>query len=68
MSTVSVEAPSDESTRPEWRRLCHYYRGDDQRSVCKTASRKPGQDHTEAGCGERGHTICVVCTAICRSL
>jgi hypothetical protein len=64
MSTISTERANAAATVPEWRRLCHRYIGDSQRSVCGTATRKPGQDHSEPECAVRGHTICVVCTEL----
>jgi hypothetical protein len=64
-STMSTTMLPETATKlPEWRRLCHWYLGDEQISVCGTARRKPGHDHSEADCAERGHTICVVCEAL----
>jgi hypothetical protein len=34
---------------------------DSQISVCGTARRRPGEDHFEDECRDRGHTVCVVC-------
>ena len=64
MSTITIELPQPVHVRPEWRRLCHVYTADSQRSVCGTAWRKPEQDHSYAECIERGHTICVVCSEV----
>ena len=64
MSTITVELPRQAPVRPEWRRLCHWYDADSERSVCGTARRKPGQEHSHAECAERGHTICVVCSEL----
>jgi hypothetical protein len=62
MSTTTVRQPSKKKRRlPEWRRICHFYNGDSQISICGTARRKPGEDHFEPECNARGHTICVVC-------
>jgi hypothetical protein len=61
MSTTTVRRPKESATLPEWRRLCHYYDGDSQVSVCGVGVRKPGEDHTEDECWFRGHTICVIC-------
>jgi hypothetical protein len=63
MSTITVTRPEETTTDPpDWRRLCHYYDGDSERSVCGTATRKPGQEHYIEECTARSHTICVVCT------
>ena len=64
MSTIPTEGREAARTLPDWRRLCHIYAGDSQRSVCDTATRKPGQDHTYPECTAGGHTICVVCLTI----
>jgi hypothetical protein len=45
MSTKTVRKPKGTTKLPEWRRLCHAYRGNEQRSICGTATRKPGEDH-----------------------
>ena len=73
MSTKTVKrpkapAPNDAAPKlPEWRRLCHRYDGDSQRSICGVGIRKPGEDHSEAECRARGHTACVVCEHLCTS-
>jgi hypothetical protein len=67
VSTITTERPDVSTKLPEWRRICHYYEGESQVSVCGTATRKPGEDHYEAECNARGHTLCVVCEEICAS-
>jgi hypothetical protein len=69
MRTKTVRRPKEKATLelPEWRRLCHRYEGDSQRSVCGVGIRKPGEDHFEGECNARGHTICVVCTELLES-
>jgi hypothetical protein len=69
MSTKTVRRPTETTTAtlPEWRRLCHVYDGDSQRSICGVGTRKPGEDHYEQQCRFRGHTICVVCTDLLES-
>jgi hypothetical protein len=66
MSTKTVRRPKKKEAAklPEWRRLCHRYEDDSQRSICGVGIRKPGEDHFEEECNARGHTICVVCEAI----
>ena len=34
MSTITVERPEETAKLPEWRRLCHYYFPDSDRSAC----------------------------------
>ena len=68
MSTITTEGREAARTLPQWRRLCHVYADDSQRSVCGTATRKPGQDHTYDDCASRGHTICVVCNDMLQKL
>jgi hypothetical protein len=65
VSTITIERPNVVQTLPEWRRICHIYEGDSEISVCRTAVRKRGEEHQEAACHARGHTICVVCCEIC---
>jgi hypothetical protein len=67
VSTITTERPEVSTKLPEWRRICHHYIGDSQRSVCGTATRKPGEDHYEDESKARGHTVCVVCAEICAS-
>jgi hypothetical protein len=62
MSTTTVRQPGTTKRLPEWRRICRFYDGDSQTSVCGTARRKPGEDHFEPECNARAHTVCVVCT------
>ena len=64
MTTITVIRPEETTQQPDWRRLCHWYDQGSYQSVCGTAVRKPGQDHSEAECAARGHTICVVCAEI----
>jgi hypothetical protein len=64
MSTKTVKRPKGTTRLPEWRRLCHVYWDWEQRSICGTATRKPGDDHRYEECTARGHTICVVCAEI----
>jgi hypothetical protein len=63
MSTKTVRRPKEKATAqlPEWRRLCHIYENDSQRSICGVGVRKPGEDHSEEECNARGHTACVIC-------
>lgn len=66
MSTVTIEAPNRAPNAPEWRRICHVYTHGTvaERSLCGTATWKPGEGHDYAACGARGHSICVVCLDI----
>ena len=65
ITTKTVTRPKRAATTPpEWRRLCHVYRELVERSICGTATRKPGEDHTYDECTSRGHTICAVCAEI----
>jgi hypothetical protein len=68
MSTITTERPDVTTRLPEWRRICHRYDSDSQVSICGTAIWKPGEDHCEAECKARGHTVCVVCDEICALL
>jgi len=61
VSTITTERPDVTATTPEWRRICRFYLGDSQISVCGTARRKPGEDHLDDECIARCHTQCVVC-------
>jgi hypothetical protein len=60
VSTITTERPDVVRTVPEWRRICHIYEDDSEISVCGTAVRRRGEEHQEAACRARGHTICVV--------
>jgi hypothetical protein len=64
MSTTTVKRPRGANKLPDWRRLCHVYRDRELRSICGTATRKPGEGHWYEECTARGHTICVVCAEI----
>jgi hypothetical protein len=48
----------------EWRRICHWYIGDDQIFVCGTALQEPGEDHDECERAERGHAISSICSEL----
>jgi len=60
MSTTTPDLQG-KNTRPEWRKICHWYVGDSRRSVCGTATRRAGRGHTEEYCKSRRHSICIVC-------
>jgi hypothetical protein len=62
MSTTTVKQPKGATNPPEWRRLCHYYDWESERSLCGAGGRELGVYHFEAECRSRGHTICVVRT------
>jgi hypothetical protein len=64
MSTKTVRKPKGTSKLPEWRRICHVYRGWDLRSICGTATRRLEEAHSYEECTARGHSICVVCAEI----
>ena len=70
MSTKTVRRPKETGTAKlsEWRRLCHWYEADSQRSVCGVGIRTAGDDHYEDECNARGHTICVVCDEMQRKV
>jgi hypothetical protein len=64
MSTITPELQGTNASHPEWRRICHYYGYESRVSVCGTATRRAGRGHSEKYCNSRGHSICVVCTAM----
>ena len=70
MSTTTVRRPKETETAKllEWRRVCHRYDDDSQRSICGLGTRKPGEGHYEDECNARGHTICVVCNDMLQKL
>ena len=67
MSMTRPKLQGEKTSRPEWRRICHWYHDYSRVSVCGTATRRAGRGHTEAYCKSRRHSICVVCLSIVES-